>query len=195
MSNRRRFTKGHTSTIATRPSRLGWRRAIVAVTAVSMLVSAATIAVAPSPALTGGSPAKPRCATFGLVIWLDTASNGAAGSIYYKLHLTNLSRHPCTVGGYPGVTAVDLAGRQIGRAATRETIHKATVVTLAPGATATAALRIVDAGNFLASTCHEVTAAGLRVHPPGQAASKLVPFPFMTCSRTGVADLAVRALS
>jgi hypothetical protein len=175
-------------------SALGATRAI-ALTAAAVLASAATVAAGASLAATGRASAAPRCSTSRLVIWLDTAGNGTAGSIYYKLHLTNLSRHSCTVRGYPGVSAVNLAGRQLGRSAMRETVQKPGVVTLAPGATATAVLRIVDAGNFSAASCHEVTAAGLRVYPPGQTASKLVPFPFKACSRSGVANLSVRALT
>jgi hypothetical protein len=30
-----------------------------------------------------------------------------------------------------------------------------------------------------------VTAAGLRIYPPGQTQSKRVPFPFAACSKTG----------
>jgi hypothetical protein len=55
-------------------------------------------------------------------------------------------------------------------------------------------LRIVNAANFTASACREATAAGLRIYPPGQAGSKLIPFPFKVCSRTGVNVLSVRAL-
>jgi len=58
-----------------------------------------------------------------------------------------------------------------------------------------AVLRIVEAGNFPASACREVTAAGLRVFPPGQTASKVVPFPFQTCSRAGQSVLSVRAVA
>jgi hypothetical protein len=64
-----------------------------------------------------------------------------------------------------------------------ESIPKPNVVTLARESTATAGLRIVDACNFPASACREATAAGLRVHPPGQTRSKLVPFPFKACAR------------
>ncbi|MCW3028144.1 MAG: hypothetical protein JWN81_1355 [Solirubrobacterales bacterium] len=90
---------------------------------------------------------------------------------------------------------MNLYGHRLGRSALRDTVQNPGVVTLAPTATATAVLRIVDAGNFTASACREVTAAGLRVYPPGQAASKLVPFPFKTCSRSGAANLSVRALT
>jgi Domain of unknown function (DUF4232) len=125
-----------------------------------------------------------RCSTSGLVIWLDTQGNGAAGSVFYRLRFTNLSGHKCTLRGYPGVSAVDLHGHKLGRAASRT--HATThLVTLAKGATAKALLQIVEVGNFSHSICHQVTAAGLRVYPPNQRKSKIVPFPFGACSRSG----------
>jgi hypothetical protein len=39
-----------------------------------------------------------------------------------------------------------------------------------------------------------VNAGGLRVYPPGQTASKLVPFPFRACSRSGPGYLSVEAV-
>ena len=58
-------------------------------------------------------------------------------------------------------------------------------VTLANGATASALLGIVQGGIFPPSQCGPVTAAGLRVFPPGQTQSKRVPFPFAACVKTG----------
>jgi hypothetical protein len=124
-------------------------------------------------------------------VWLNTSGNGAAGSVYYDLELTNLGHSACTLRGFPGVSAVDLAGRRIGAVASREPGHAVRTRTLAPGATATAVLRILQAANFPAATCREVTAAGLRVYPPGQLASRVVPFPFRTCSRSGTGALSV----
>ncbi|MFI4985009.1 MAG: DUF4232 domain-containing protein [Solirubrobacterales bacterium] len=139
--------------------------------------------------------AAPRCATSGLVIWLNTAGSGAAGSIYYDLYLTNLSGRSCTLRGYPRVSAASLGGHQLGAGASRETGQRPGVVTLSRRATAMAVLRIVEAGNFPASACREVTASGLRVFPPGQTASKVVPFPFQACSRAGQGVLSVRAVA
>src|SRR5205085_12607374 len=99
---------------------------------------------------------------------LDTQGNGAAGSITYDIELTNLSGHRCTLFGYPGVSAVSLAGRQLGSAASRDSARAPRTVTQRSGGTTSAALRIVDAGNFPASSCHPTTAAGLRVFPPNQ---------------------------
>jgi hypothetical protein len=65
------------------------------------------------------------------------------------------------------------------------------VRTLASGATVTATLRVVQAGNFPNATCHLASAAGVRVYPPGQKAAKVVPFPFDACARSGPVYLSV----
>jgi hypothetical protein len=159
---------------------------------IALTALAPTTAAAPTPARRASGP--PRCATSGLVIWLDTNGSGAAGSIYYWLHLTNLSGRACTLNGYPGVSAVNLAGRQVGASASRESSQRPALVRLAPGGGAKVLLRTVQASIFPSSSCREVTAAGLRVYPPGEAASKVVPFPFQMCSRTTDRVLTVRAV-
>jgi len=146
-------------------------------------------------ATTADASGNPKCATSGLVVWLDTRGNGAAGSIYYQLKFTNLANHACQLLGYPGVSAVDLSGHRLGRAASRNRSHASSVVTLARGGTGAAVLQIIEASNFSRASCHAVTAAGLRVFPPNQTASKVVPFPFRACSRAGPVYLSVRAVS
>ena len=171
------------------PRRVSSRRLSVASACAAAL---AAIAATASPAATTATT--PRCATSGLVIWLETQGNGALGSIYYNLDFTNLSGHACTLVGYPGVSAVNLGGHTLGSAASRDNFHAPVVVTLAAGATARAVLRIVEAGNFPPSTCRPLTAAGLRVYPPNQTASKVVPFPFSACSRSRPVYLSVRVV-
>jgi hypothetical protein len=127
------------------------------------------------------------------VVWLDTMGSGTAGSTYYTLNLTNLSGHACTLRGYPGVSAVTLTGSQLGAAATRDASSPIRTVSLRAGASASSALRITDIGVFSPSLCGPTTAAGLRVYPPGQTASKLIPFPFAACSRHG--ELSVSPVS
>ena len=134
-----------------------------------------------------------RCSTAGLVVWLNTEGNGAAGSTYYNLELTNLSGRTCTVFGYPGVSAVTLGGRQLGSAASRDPVHAPSTVALASGASAAVVLRIVDAGNFPRAACSPTTAAGLRVYPPNQRVAKIVPFPFAASARPGPVFLSVEA--
>jgi hypothetical protein len=155
----------------------------------------ALIAFVGAPAVASAHPAagsRPaRCTAPRLVVWLDTNGNGAAGSSFYPLELTNLSARPCTLRGYPGVSAIDLRSRQIGSAAGRDHRHAPRTVTLAPGASASATLQITQAANYPAARCHRVRAAGLRVYPPGSRQAKLVPFPFSTCARRGVEILHV----
>ncbi len=146
--------------------------------------------------VSGGAVKSPRkCPTSGLVVWVNTDGDGAAGSIYYKLEFTNLSGSTCTLTGYPGVSGVDLGGHQLGSAGSHDPATAARTVTLANGATKTATLRIVEAGNFPSAQCHMTEAAGLRVYPPNQTASKIVPFPFSACSRAGRSYLSVRVVS
>jgi uncharacterized protein DUF4232 len=91
-------------------------------------------------------------------------------------------------------TQGDLRGGALGSAASRDGSTVRTV-RVANGATARAVLRIVAAGNFPQSTCRRVAAAGLRVYPPNDTASKVIPFPFQACSRTGPAYLSVKAVT
>ena len=151
----------------------------------------AALNVTGSPASVATRASAPKCATSRLVIWLNSPGNGAAGSIYYDLQLTNLGRRACILRGYPGVSAVNLAGHQLGRGAGRDGYQKPTTVTLVHGATATAVLRITEAGVLPASLCREVTAAGLRVYPPGRTAARIVPFPFQACSGSRVSNMTV----
>ena len=67
-------------------------------------------------------------------------------------------------------------------------------MTLPAGGSAHTVLRIVDAGNFPRSTCGPVAAAGLRVYPPEQTASKLIPYPFAACSRKAATVLSVEVV-
>jgi Protein of unknown function (DUF4232) len=156
-----------------------------AVACAAALIPAAALAATTSPAAPAGAAAvasTPVCATSGLVIWLNTQSHPYAGGASLIMNFTNLSGHACTLHGYPGVSAASLRGRQLGSPAGWGNA-KAPVVTLASGATATASLLISDATFISPPLCQAVTAAGLRVYPPSQTASKVIPFPFLTCSR------------
>jgi hypothetical protein len=120
---------------------------------------------------------------------MDTNGEGAARSIFYTLKFANLSGHACTLDGHPGVSAVSLTGGRIGRPAAWDP-PKPHVVTLAAGATATAVLQYstVTVSNHRCTA----TAAGLRVYPPGQTASKVIPFPITACKSSTLAFMGVR---
>jgi Protein of unknown function (DUF4232) len=161
-----------------------------------VVASVCALGLATFALLSAGTAAAstPACGSFGLVVWVTNSPGGAAaGTDYFDLEFTNLSGHTCTVTGYPGVSAVNLAGQQVGSPAGRNAQHSAHPITLANGGSASVVLGIVDAGNFPPSRCHSVIAAGLRVYPPGQTASRVVPFPFEACSRTGTTYLTIEA--
>jgi hypothetical protein len=169
--------------------------------AIHLRVLGAAAAVATLALATGAlasqatSAAVGACTTSGLVVWLNTQGNGAAGSSFYTLNFTNLSGRTCSLRGYPGVSAIDLAGRRIGSPAGRDSGGgTGRLVTLRSGHAASATLRIVDALNFPNSRCRLTSAAGLRVYPPNQTASKVVPFPFDACARTGTVYLSIRSV-
>lgn len=155
--------------------------------AAALLLAAVTSSAPAAPAAT----ATKACPASGLVVWAgEEPGGGTAGSVYYRIELTNLSTATCTVAGYPKVNAVDLKGRRIGAFATHER-GKAKPVTLAPGQTASARLRIVDALNFPADKCKATTAAGLRVGIPGGSGNKIAPLVFETCVRATTKTLSV----
>ena len=161
-------------------------------TTVSTVILVAALACATAAPARSASRA---CATGGLVVWMDTNGDGAAGTVYYHLEFTNLSGHTCTLRGFPGVSAVKLGGGRIGSAAGRDPAIPVKTISIANGRTAKAILGIVSAGNFPSSKCRQTTAAGLRVYPPNQTASKVVPFPFAACSHKGPIFLRVRAVT
>ena len=97
------------------------------------------------------------------------------------LNLRNIGSTTCTLYGYPGVSYVAGAGgRQGGNAATRQADNTGgaeKVVTLAPGATASAPLDIIQAAVIDKSECKPVPVRGLRVYPPGEKAALFISAP------------------
>jgi hypothetical protein len=182
----------------TNPSSLSGRTLTTSIVAVLAIVTVlSTTMISGNVPLAGATTGAPRCTTGDLVVWLDTMGNGAAGSSYYNLEFTNVSRHACSMSGYPGVSAVNVAGSQIGSAAGHNAEHPAALITLSSAAasggpggfaspnTATVILAISDAGNYSNSACGRVISSGLRVYPPDQTASKIIPYPFVTCAKHG----------
>jgi hypothetical protein len=145
---------------------------------------------------TPAEAATPACSSSGLVIWAgEEAGGGTAGSVFYRIEMTNLSDHSCKVSGYPKVNAVNLQGNRIGAPATHEPGKEAHTVKLAPGATATATLRIVDALNFPKNRCKPTLVAGLRISVPGGSGNKIAPLAFEACALTKSKTLAVSAVT
>jgi hypothetical protein len=156
--------------------------------------------------LASSAATAPTCTTANLDVWLNTTANGTAGSNYYHLNLTNLSAGSCTLYGYPGVSAITQAGIQLGSAAARDDEHAVSKITLTSARsargletstshnTATIVLQITDTGNYSPASCVPITAAGLRVYPPGQTESTVVPYPFVACAKPGPRFLHVESV-
>ena len=131
--------------------------------------------------------AVPACTAGDLGAWVAvTQGNGAAGSIYYPLQFTNLSRHACAMRGFPGVSAIDRNGHQLGSPARWATRVPAHTVVLAPGATAHTILQYSDVEVSTAPGCHPVFSTfELRVYPPGQYSATYAAFGLEACSHAG----------
>ena len=124
--------------------------------------TASSSSAAPTPS----GPA--RCTSKDLRVAL-TGGEGAAGSTYYDLTLTNTSGHVCRTGGFGGVSLVgDGNGTQIGAPADRTEPGKVRAITLQPDGRAAATLRVTNADNYSASKCDPAPAEGFRVYPPNE---------------------------
>jgi hypothetical protein len=135
---------------------------------------------APSPS--GSQAASQACANGTLQVKLGP-SEGYAGGVNLAIDFTNTSGASCTLSGYPGVSLVSSPQAQIGLAAKRTTTAPVKLITLAPGATGTAQLQIVDALNFPTATCSPAQATDLRVYPPNQTAAIFLPNSFKGCAQ------------
>jgi Protein of unknown function (DUF4232) len=161
----------------------------VTVTVTATSRSPAANSAAPTP--TAGGP--PACATAVLKGSLGPGS-AAAGSSYYPIDFTNTSSSACTLYGYPGVSFVTASGSQVGMPATEDTVYPRQLVTLAPGGTAHAELRIAAAQNYPTSTCSPVSVSRLKVYPPGQTSALFIPVTSTGCSNPSVPILAVQTV-
>ena len=138
---------------------------------------AASSAASGTVTVTGGTPA---CTSANLQASLGGGAGAGMSQNHTGLQLRNTGSSACTLYGYPGVSWVRGAqGLQTGAAAVRQPDPGGTegVVTLAPGALASAPLDIVDAAVIPPSECKPVPVRGLRIYPPGQKAALFLPLP------------------
>jgi hypothetical protein len=155
--------------------------------------SASTTVAAPSSseqAVAPPSAGAPGCATRDLQAKVGI-SQGAAGSVYQVIDFTNIGNAACTLYGYPGVSlATGKPVTQVGQAATRSPVAGPTLVTLKPGQTGNALLRITQALNYPTATCSPKATAYLQIYPPNQT----TPI-YLAYSATGCASTSVKLLT
>lgn len=110
----------------------------------------------------------------------------AAGSYYAPLRFTNTSSSPCAIGGYPGVSYVAGAdAHQVGPPAERVE-QPWQPVTLRPGEAAHATVRFLQVRNYDEAACLPTHVRAIRVYPPGETASTLVPHSGMGCTSSDI---------
>jgi Protein of unknown function (DUF4232) len=114
-------------------------------------------------------------------------SQGAAGSLYQNIDFTNIGTATCTLYGYPGVALVaGTPSTQVGAAASRSTAAGPTLVTLSPGQTANALLRVAQALNYPATTCSPTATTYLQIYPPNQTTPIYLDYKSTGCASNSV---------
>lgn len=155
------------------------RRIIGATSLAAAAILLPTAALASSAATNSASAvARPAatCTASATRLWYGIPGEGTAGSVYYQIELSNIGHSTCSFFGYPGVSALDIHGHQVGRAATHGGGRVS--ATLSPGGTAHFVLRVVDAGAICA---HPVKASALKVFGPGQFSAQIIGFASEGC--------------
>jgi len=105
-------------------------------------------------------------------------AQGAAGTFYYPVELTNQSAHACTLRGYPTVSVVDAGGSRLGLLAGRAPLTTPVAAHLSPGASATTVIAWSDVLNECDAHVH---ASGFRIQLPGQPGQHYVAQSLQVC--------------
>ena len=166
---------------------------VLAVGSATTLTATAASAAPASPVHSARPTVIPTCARANLKFHVSQGS-GAAGTFTYLLRFTNTSHRACYLAGFPGVTAVNRHGRQLGSPAAWVSGAPLRVVTLRRGRTAHAVLRITDVTLFPHRLCRPARARGLRVVPPNRVAPGFARLRFLACSRRGTTYLRVQRI-
>jgi hypothetical protein len=171
----------------------GARRTIAAVAAALGLgIGSMVWATTAASAAPAGIP--PVCSTANLVVWVNVdEGQGAAGTFYFPLEFTNVSNHTCRTWGYPGVSATNVNGKQLGDAAFRDSVYSPKWVNIPAGGTAHA-LFGYGAQEVSMTNCSPVNASFLLVYPPNQKAARRAFFDFPSCTKPHHSYLRVSVL-
>lgn len=158
--------------------------------------STATTTPASSPQSSPAQASPASCVSSDLQAKLG-ASQGAAGTIYQVVVLTNTSDATCTLYGYPGVSFVSgVGGKVIGAPAVRNPAFADALVTLAPGGQANTLVGVEDVGALPQSKCQAGKATWLQIYAPGDTGALYVQYSSQVCtnaSETFMTDTAVRS--
>lgn len=162
--------------------------AVLAVGTGSATWAATSASAAPAKAAAQTSSI-PRCTPAQLAVWVNADSaDGTAGMTNYHLDFTNTSGGMCHLYSWPGVSATNSAGGQLGVPAIRNPNVPATYVNIPVGGTAHALLGYVDVQ--VSPSCKPTTATFLKVYPPDTTGARHAYFPLKVCTN-GTYDLMI----
>lgn len=143
--------------------------------------SASASASASASSGSTSSAAMARCAFGDLKVSLGR-SEGAAGSTFVPVRLTNTSGRACRTGGFGGASLViSPRSEPVGAPADRTDQASAKPLVLRPGGRVVATLQVSQAGNYSATKCQPVPTKGLRIYPPNQTQAAYVAFGSTAC--------------
>jgi len=100
-----------------------------------------------------------------LSLTTSPSSESGAGTLAFKIDLTNIGSRECTLGGFPGVSLVNDNGNQIGSPAGRVANTTEKTITLKTHDMVSSTVFYTEEGNYDAGTCKD-GATKLRVYPP-----------------------------
>jgi hypothetical protein len=129
------------------------------------------------PAQRADAAVVPECGT-GVLRATIGGHDVGVGNIHTTLVLRNVGHVSCLVQGYPGISLVDRVGRRIGRPARRIAAPTKPIV-LKAGGTASTVIHTLNPG--VGTTDCLAPSAALRVYPPDQRTSLLVPVRLSEC--------------
>jgi hypothetical protein len=145
-----------------------------------------------APTRTPGGP--PTCLASVLRASLGP-SEGAAGTIYQTVVLTNASSATCSLYGYPGVSFVtSIGGSQIGAPASRNPLRSPLLVTLRPGQSADTRVGVAQAADYPRRTCQPLAASWLKIYPPGDYGAVYLKYKAQACGRSSLSILTATAV-
>jgi len=166
-----------------------FRRTVAAIAAALALGTGsaiwATTSASAAPATAVKDALIPVCTAGDLAVWVnEDAGQGAAGTFYYPLEFTNTSDHTCRTWGWPGVSATNLSGHQLGDAAHRLDYYSPKWVNIGAGSTAHALLSYGNA-EVQTSSCKPINASLIKVYAPNQRTADHGFFSLPVCTVGG----------
>ncbi|HSX02492.1 MAG TPA: DUF4232 domain-containing protein [Candidatus Saccharimonadia bacterium] len=105
---------------------------------------------------------------------------GAAGTIYQHMILTNVSQQTCTMAGFPTAFLYSGDGYALGGGAAARPQPAPVAITLAPGQTANTVLGYPQAGNFNPGVC-TAASVSLKLYPPASTTPLETPLTVPWC--------------